>query len=344
MPGMPDSSPSYANFRDPVGLVLRMLRSGDGAARSALLRAGSALVVKPLDALLATRERALLSEDRGGREPLLLIVGPPRSGSTLLYQLLAATLPVSYFTNWSALFPRATITASRLGPRPRGSAGAPDLDSFYGNTRGLRAPNDGFHAWNRWLGQDRYRAPERLDDETRAGMRRFFAAWTSVYPRPFLNKNNRNASCVALLAATLENAIFIRTTRDPVYVAQSLLLAREAIQGDRAAAWGLGSERPDRQADPIEDVAGQVDHVERSLDAQCASVAPGRIVNVQYEDLCRDPSSVVRRVYGTVWDDETLAAASIETIPPLENTNVRRLQAGEFDALARAVHDARSSS
>lgn len=341
---MPESSSSYANFRDPVGLVLRMLRSGDRAARSALLRAGSALVVTPFDALLASRERRLIREDRGGREPLLLIVGPPRSGSTLLYQLLAATLPVSYLTNWSALFPRATITASRIGPRPRATKRAPDLASYYGNTRGLRAPNDGFHVWNRWLGNDRYATPDSLDEQAAVSMRRFFAAWTSVFPRPFLNKNNRNASCVALLAGVLEDAIFIRTSRDPVFVAQSLLLAREAIQGDRGAGWGLGSERPARPADPFQDVAGQVDHVERTLDTQCAALPPGRLVRVPYEELCRDPTAIVRRVYSRVWDDETLAAASCPTLAPLKNTNERRLPAAEFDALARAVHEARSSS
>ena len=48
---MPD-----ANFRDPVGLAWRMLRSGDATARSVLLREGLGMAARPLDALLSGRE------------------------------------------------------------------------------------------------------------------------------------------------------------------------------------------------------------------------------------------------------------------------------------------------
>ena len=158
---------NYANFQDPLGLVLRMLGSGDQAALSALYREAGSLITAPLDRLLQPFETSLLSQKRAANLPIILVVGSPRSGSTLVYQTLAQVLPVSYLNNLSALFPHAPITTCQLlNPllRPRTSLGTRSVDfhNFYGNTAGLGAPNDGFHVWNRWLGQNRYTVSRQL--------------------------------------------------------------------------------------------------------------------------------------------------------------------------------------
>ena len=143
----------YGNFRDPVGLLKRMLLSGNRAAYDALLRAGLAIGVTPIDLLLQSRERRHLSEVSLDKptHPQLLIVGPPRSGSTLLYQTLARYADVSYLSNLSDLFPRSPIAATSLLQRRR-KLGGKNFSNYYGQTAGLRAPNDGFAVWNRWAG------------------------------------------------------------------------------------------------------------------------------------------------------------------------------------------------
>jgi hypothetical protein len=83
---------THANFRDPVGLLLRMLRSGDRAARGALVRELSGVALLPLDRALAIAERRRLRTAPDVIQPLVFVVGAPRSGTTLVYQALARFL------------------------------------------------------------------------------------------------------------------------------------------------------------------------------------------------------------------------------------------------------------
>ena len=329
---------THANFRDPVGLAIRMLRSRDRAAYAALVLAASAAALTPLDHLLALAEERRVRAAVPSAHPLVLIVGAPRSGTTLLYQVLAHYLPVTYPTNLSALFPRAPITASRLF-RPR--TPRVTTHSYYGNTAGLGGPNDGFHLWNRWLGVDRYRAVETLSDAAADDMRRFFGAWTAAFDRPFLNKNNRNADCIALLGRALPEARFVIVRRDPVYVAQSLLIARQQIQGDKSRKWGLRS--LDQEADQgplgyVDSVCMQIAEIERRIDEGCRTIAPERVIGVQYERFCERPADTIadiaRRALGITVDTRDIDR---ELDLRGRSTNQRRISVEEFDQIGRSL-------
>jgi hypothetical protein len=300
MSASPRSASSYANFRDPMGLAWRMLASRDRAAYDALGRAALAAVLRPLDRSLASVERRTLeASGESALAPLLLIVGAPRSGTTLVYQILAHALDVSYFANLSAMFPSAPLTATRLFLRGRRRAGA-GFQNFYGQTVGLAAPNDGFEVWNRWLGNDRYEAPAELAPEAIREMRRFLGAWTKTFGRPFLNKNNRNTACIELLAAALPEARFVVVRRDPAHVAESLVLAREVVQGSRARGWGLASRESRVVDDPlryVDDVCDQVYEIERRLERQLAAVPGDRVFEVAFEDFCAKPAHAVLQLH-----------------------------------------------
>ncbi len=83
----PRLAPSQ-NFRNPVGLLWRMLTSGKRAAYAALIHEGMRLFTKPLDYMLQRREASLLADQMPANAaaelpPVLLVVGAPRSGYTL---------------------------------------------------------------------------------------------------------------------------------------------------------------------------------------------------------------------------------------------------------------------
>src|SRR6185295_2617389 len=159
----------YANFRDPIGLLRRMIASHDPAARAALVRAAATVAMTPLDLALLPFEHRRIRAAKSSAFPIIFIVGSPRSGTTLAYQIFARFLPVTYFNNLADIFPRSPISASVL--LNRWLRPAPDpFHSFYGNTAGLAEPNDAFHIWNRWLGTNRYEAPHTISDAARADM------------------------------------------------------------------------------------------------------------------------------------------------------------------------------
>lgn len=111
----------YSNFKDPVGLISRLLRQGGTVGKHLVIREAITQLVKPLDFCLKPVERSLLAQEQKSELPILLVVGPPRSGTSLLHQVLASCLEASYFTNFNAMFRRSPLTAvkyfqNRLDP------------------------------------------------------------------------------------------------------------------------------------------------------------------------------------------------------------------------------------
>src|SRR5262245_45670092 len=101
-------------FHDPFGLALRLARSRDPDAYFAMSTALLSPLTAPLDRLLALAERRIYARATAPQRPILFVTGAPRSGTTLVSQALVHHLPVTYFNNLSALFPRAPIVANRL--------------------------------------------------------------------------------------------------------------------------------------------------------------------------------------------------------------------------------------
>lgn len=342
---MPEKQPAkhHGNFEDAWGLVGRMLRSGESSAIWALVLAGIGIVAKPVDALLGKREDRLL--DKAGEQtgPLVFIIGAPRSGTTLAYQILAQHLDVSYFTNATALFFRSPVAGTRLlGPlsQKRARKKKAGFKSYYGNSSGLDGTNDGFSIWNRWLGEDRYQAADHISDDAARNMRRFFAAWTKAFGKPLLNKNNRNADCVALLAQALPAACFIEIHRDPQWVVQSLLFARKTIQGDAGRNWGLRSNDPSIVCeDPVEQVCRQVQLIESRLSSATQDLAPHRYLRIDYETLCADPKAWVRQVASQFEGVEVADESALDQLEPFSVSKQARLDDAQVVRVRECLND-----
>ena len=291
----PRSTPKYLNnFRDPVGLARRMLMSCNPAAYWAMAREGLRPLAMPADWMLQRRERKLLAENVALTKPVILLVGPPRAGTTLLYQLLADCLDTTWFPNVSEMFPRAPIAASKIFAWKRKRT--TKLRSFYGQTSGLSAPNDAFHIWNRWLGTDRYKPVLRANAEPE--MLQFLATWTEAFGKPLVNKNNRNTLCIGMLSRAIPTAHVVVLRREAADIARSLIRAREFVQGDKSDAWGLAS-RSQNVDDPlgyVTDVCDQIGDIHTQLAEQLVQIDPARLTETTFEELCADPQRVVEKI------------------------------------------------
>lgn len=341
------TSVSYANFRDPWGLARRMLFHRDPIARWTLFEALVGMLMIPLDLGLGLWERRdehrqmARPSGRSTELPLLLVVGPPRSGSTMVSQLLACHIDVGYFPNICNIFPHAPRTATRWIGTSRAVAQRRSLQSFYGNTSGWRGMSDGFAIWNRWLGSDRYRVSREITDEQRVAMRTFFHQWTTTFGKPLLNKNNRNVDAITLLADILPQAYFIVVQRDPFFIAQSLLHAREFVQGDRRRGWGLysndvlagplsaGSCDDDVKRREIESVCRQICEIDQRIEMQLKELPTSRFLVLDYCDVCQSPDSAVLRVVNQIPGLRLRESTDLSKLQPLPMANTIRLRADE---------------
>lgn len=280
-----------SHFPNPLGLATRLIRSGDPHARFAMGSAAAGAALTPLDLAMQPFEWRRYRAAPPPGLPALFICGPPRSGTTLLFQVLAAHLPVAFFNNLTSLFPRSPITANAwFGKGLRYRPGS--YRSYYGRTRSLAAPNDALYLWDRWVGRDRRRIPRQLDPAAQEALRRFLGAFELFAGKPLVAKNNNLNGYAHLVAEVLPQAGFVCLTREPVFLAQALLIARRDIPGDEQVPYGLAEERVD---DPVTDVIRQVQFHQRLLQEQQLKVGP-RFRVVSYESLCANPGRIVRGI------------------------------------------------
>lgn len=318
------------NFQNPVGLLFRMLLSGKRAAYAALFHEALRIAARPVDALLKKKEARRIADAKPSNQPIVLVVGAPRSGTTLVYQTLARYMDVSYVTNLMSMFPRSPISGSRMFRWLPKSKSA-DFQNYYGQTAGLDGPNDGFSLWNQWLGEDRYVPRTDLSESEQMQMKQFFGAWSEAFGKPFLNKNNRNTGCLDLLSRVLPQSSFVVVRRNPLLVAQSLITAREQVQGDKSVGWGLHSHSSDVSADPlkyVDDVCDQILEIERQLDEQIKDIPKDRLIEVTYEGFCEDPAASLR------WISQNIPGIQLK--PELMDAELRPFKASATITLSEA--------
>jgi len=329
---------SYSNFKDPTGLLFRMLRSGNKTAYFILFREAFAILLKPLDWLLQFNERKILRRATPQEQAVILIVGGSRSGTTLLYQVLAQYLPVSYISNFVSSFNRSPITSYKWFHRFLSKPRAP-FKNYYGSAYGQGAPNDAFPIWNRWMGPDRNHISGDIRPEQKEDMRRFMNAWHGITGKSFLNKNNRNSLCIPELDDTFPNVLFVEIHRDPIYVAQSLVFSRKDVQGDENIAWGLLSEEAEDLSDPlshIDQICRQVHAVDKMIAEGRAKVDASRYYKVSYEAFCENPANIVRDIANRAMGVH-LPEAALEGLSPFNNTNRKRLDDAAFFRIGKCI-------
>lgn len=279
---------------NPVKLAMRLLVNRNPAARSALFLTAAGIVLSPLDFLLKRYEHKIYERSQNKTVHLVMVCGPPRSGTTLVAQYLINSLEVSYINNLASLFPQSPVVINhwlRRFVQPR----LGNYQAFYGRSQRLAGVNDGLQIWDRWLGSQRDELPVTLQPDAQIGIRQFFAAWLDKFGTPCVNKVNRLIGCLNLVAPMLPDSIFVYLQRDPVMLAQSLLIARNEIGGDSNHNYGLA--HPDRcHDDPIEDVCRQVEFYMQLQKQYASGALKNRIVFVEYEKFCNNPAQLLDRL------------------------------------------------
>ncbi|MBM3525920.1 MAG: sulfotransferase, partial [Alphaproteobacteria bacterium] len=249
------------------------------------------------------------SADDGDRLPLIYIVGAPRSGTTLVSQLISKYLDVGYINNLIARFWRRPLAGIRLSEICLGADARKEisLQSSYGVTSDIAGPHEFGYFWRQWLGLDHtathhLTAPEleRVDVD---GLGRVLRSEVlGGFRRPTVFKNVICGFQAPLLTSVHPRSLFIHVTRDRFVTAASILAARHARYGTYDAWWSLKPSTFDEirgLGSPAEQVARQVRDCREEFAA--ALSAPGvHHIEVAYESLCRSPREQLARVCDAV--------------------------------------------
>ena len=248
--------------------------------------------------LLQPIETTLRREGNGAIEHApIFIVGAPRTGSTLLYQLLVRRYRLCYFSNLLNRFPATPLAVAKLSQSFGGFDAHAHFDSRYGATVGWCSPNQGRECWVRWLPESPSALePKSVPSETKRRIRATVCALQRISNRPFVNKWPPNSLRVRLLAEIFPQALFLRISREPEPTVRSILRGRDELCR-RGSGWfsvkppGYREVMNDR--DPAEQARWQIASIEHAIDEDREAVGGQRFFDVRYEELTRRPRHVL---------------------------------------------------
>ena len=276
----PDFAPAFA--KDPAGEdLLRTLNA----------------------ALAPAEEEAYLELDED--HPTLHVVGVPRSGTTLLYQVVAAGLEIGYVSNLVAAFWRAPVLGLRLARKLGLDRFESSFDSTFGRTRGVGEPHEFGYFWNHHL---RYPGLVALPDgheETVdwGGLRTVLVNMAYWSGGPVAFKPMLLVWHLERLALEMPRTCYVWIRRDLRANALSLLEMRMALFGSHERWASLRPYGPDWLADepPWRQVAAQAVALDRTLETARGRLGD-RMLEVEYERLCAAPEAVLDDVRALLGD------------------------------------------
>jgi len=316
---------------------------------------------KKLDALLGELKQCLSPAQkrlgdrfRAPRWPVALIVGNPRSGTTLLLQFLASTGAFAYSTNVMTRFAYAPYIGALVqeilfNPEYDFHGDLADIqsgvnfDSDQGKSKGALAVNEFQHFFRCYLPHfDAQVLSKRECVETDTDrMRRDLASIEHALGKPFVTKGFMLQFNMAYFHAAIPELFFLNVQRQAVFVMQSLLLGRETYYGSRYVWYSVKPREYDRlkTMDLWHQIAGQVYFTERAIGRGLEGVAPTHQLTVRYEDLCSDPGRIydqIVRKYAQLGCELDRPCHGPKTFA---SGNTRRLPENEIAALRAAYDD-----
>ena len=261
-------------------------------------------LLEELNGLLSVCQETVNQRYENLRFPLLLVMGVPRSGTTLFMQWLAESRCWGYPTNLISRFYEAPYIGARVQQVLIENDFRNEITDFnkeisyksaLGKTQGALAPHEFWYFWRRFftLGLEAdIPSPDSLAQADVARFKCELASLEAALEKPLAMKGMYLNWNIPFLDAMFDKVLFVHVRRDPLYVIQSLLESRRKFFGTEEKWYSV---RPPEYAwlkerDPVTQVAGQVYYVRKAVEAGMAQVAAPRGLSVDYKRFCEAPA------------------------------------------------------
>lgn len=221
----------------------------------------------------------------------VFIIGIPRSGTTILYQLVTQIFNVSYFNNFINLSRENLYFGCWLSHKIFQGKPHNSYVSNYGNTKdsGLSAPSEIGNFWYRWIPKDQIIIDENsISIDDKKAIIKNINSIINRYSKPLVIKNLYFVLRIRLIKELFPNAKFIYLKRDRLYVAQSIYLARtKNSKNPQSEWWSLNFPGYESLLTlPIEEqIAQQVYQLENLIQNELSEIFKENIMEIKYEEL-----------------------------------------------------------
>lgn len=261
-----------------------------------------ALITKTVNARLLNTIDCAIAPAYGSAFPQrpVFFLGAPRSGSTLIYQVLTEAFDVAYFSNAHCRWFGSPALAERLPHRRRERPASP-FSSVHGTTAGDTAPSECGQWWYRFFRRTpAYVTHDDVDPKKMRCFRRSLLAFARAAEKPIVIKNLYATLRLDPLLEHIPEALFIIVKRDETANAHSLLEVRKKVFGSYETWWSMPTPDKDKldHLPPHVQVVEQIRGIHALIDAQVShgTIAADRCLEIQYEAFCADVTTHLRLV------------------------------------------------
>lgn len=267
------------------------------------------------------------------------IVGLPRTGTTLMYQLLARTGEVGYPSNVMAFFHEAPWVGAHLHRQLAAQDPTTSFDSVGGRTPEPLDPHEFGYFWRRVCGHSANSLVQGGSGLDVASLKAELDLVATVFRKPVVYKNFL-AMVHAPAMRSFGVSSFVVVKRDARDVAASLLALRQRLGVAPTAPFGVQpSVQPGHSSSALETVAWQVAALEQDL-AGASLTSDQDVQVVDYVDLCHAPRTVCGDVLSMLGADTAGVSRLPIRISPSAPSDA--LDAEEQHELELALDDARN--
>lgn len=230
--------------------------------------------------------------------PIVFILGAPRTGSTLLYQMMINYFNFFYFSNLINDHFSQTPVCGAAMLKSLNSKGV-DYSSSYGKTNGPTGPSEASVIIKRWFGG---RHPSQINSSKvipseLPHMTKTLSAIYSMTGRPILIKNAWNCFRIENLKEIFPNAKFVWIRRDIGRSAESDLKSR--INLGSPHIWNSATTtnyKEIQKRQPWEQVVLQQYEYNIAIESDLNKFANNSHLKIWYNDLCVKTDSIIKEL------------------------------------------------
>lgn len=308
-------------------------------------------LLKELSLVLGPIDEKISSRFERPKWPPIFLVGSPRSGTTLVMQLLDATRQFAIPTNLLSRFYYAPYLGAKIQQlladktfdynNEMGNLFAEKgFNSDLGKTSGALSPSEFLYFWRRFLPNydPQYLSPADEDQINGPGLASGLAAIEDVFQKPLALKAFIIQYNLPRLYGIFGNGIFVQVRRNPLYIMQSVYQARKAFYETLNIWWSVKPREFSvlQHLDAYQQIAGQIYYTERALTDGLAQIPDKHQLIVEYEEVCQSPSGFYGKLRDKYKENDYDLPEDVSLPDAFQPSNKGRIPDVEMKKLADA--------
>jgi len=225
--------------------------------------------------------------------PIIFVIAPPRSGSTLTYQLLSRGTRSIYLSNfWNLLYALPYIG----GRYVKSVSENRSFKSDRGLVSGLSGEAEGMKFWSYWMGQDLVQKKNVVPKKRVKYIKSVFSALLSKQ-NPMISGYLGHAFSVKFLRENFPGCIFVYLKREELSNVYSMIKTYNEFKEHRKEFnWmslkPIGWEEK-LEEDVIDKVLWQYKSIKQKIESE---ISDEDTITVNYEEICKQPRIFLENV------------------------------------------------